>query len=235
MSSILKALKKLEEEKISLEEEGRRLNLSSEILRQQRHAGNSPWLLRGFAALAVVVIILLTALLMSRPAEKTQQNSGQHQTSPPPQPTLQQQPAHQTQLLPNQSTVQPADAATAAKAVGPLPREARSLPEPVRPAAVQKLPLPELPGSEPLPVRDVQPKQLPKSTTQTVESPEPRLTLSGIAWNKDSAERLAIINGQPASTGSHIGGAVVEEILPDRVRLSSKGKVFELSIGRPDK
>jgi general secretion pathway protein B len=122
--------------------------------------------------------------------------------------------------------------ATGAKTARSLPQETGSLPEPAKAPVTRKFPLPELPGNEPLPAQAVQPKQLPKPPAQAVETSEPRLTLSGIAWNKDSAERLAIINGQPASTGSHIGGAVVEEILPDRVRLSSKGRVFELSIGR---
>lgn len=58
------------------------------------------------------------------------------------------------------------------------------------------------------------------------------ITLSGIAWNKDSADRLAIVNGQTLTTGSAVGSAVVEEILPDRVRFSQGGKSYEVHLGR---
>jgi general secretion pathway protein B len=66
-------------------------------------------------------------------------------------------------------------------------------------------------------------------------SSELTFTLSGIAWNKDSAERLAIINGQPTATGSSVNGVIVEEILQDRVKLSHSGRSFELLIGKPAK
>jgi general secretion pathway protein B len=59
--------------------------------------------------------------------------------------------------------------------------------------------------------------------------------VSGIAWNKDSADRLAIVNGQPLTTGSAIAGALVEEILPDRVRFSQEGKTFEVHLGNAGK
>jgi general secretion pathway protein B len=66
-----------------------------------------------------------------------------------------------------------------------------------------------------------------------VTSPtEAALTLNGIAWNRDSADRLAIINGQPAGVGENVAGAVVVEILQDRARFTRNGKTFELSIGK---
>lgn len=247
MSSILKALKKLEEEKLNPDDEPRRVNVSSDILRQPRDKRANNRLLLGIALIGILIVILLITLLL-RPAPKeasipaatpatTTLPATQPPTSAPPA-ALQAPPASvpEVQKAP-QLPAQPAMPlpATGAKAARPLPQETISLPEPARAPVTRKFPLPELPGSEPLPAQAVPPKQLPKPQAQTVDSPEPRLTLSGIAWNKDSAERLAIINGQPASTGAHIGGAVVEEILPDRVRLSSKGRIFELSIGRSDK
>lgn len=240
MSSILKALKKLEEEKLNPDDEPRRVNVSSDILRQPREKRANTRLLQGIALLGVLIVMLLIALLLLKPAAKEAAlpalpATATPVTTPPvtvpPAASLPASP--QARLLPAQPA--PPLPATGAKAARSLQQETVSLPEPARHLPASKAPLPELPGSEPLPAQTVQPKQPPKPAVQTVESPESRLTLSGIAWNKDSAERLAIINGQPASTGSHIGGAVVEEILPDRVRLSSKGRVFELSIGRSDK
>ncbi|NJD92334.1 MAG: hypothetical protein FIA91_12630 [Geobacter sp.] len=237
MSSILKALKKLEEEKLTPDDEPRRGKVSSDILRQPREKRANSRLLLGIAIIGVLIVILLITLLL-RPAPKEASLPAPAATVPPvPAPSAGQQPlpasvpeVQKAPLLPAQPAM-PLPA-TGAKAARPLPQETVSLPEPARAPVTRKFPLPELPGSEPLPAQAVPPKQLPKPPAQTVENSEPRLTLSGIAWNKDSAERIAIINGQPASTGSHIGGAVVEEILPDRVRLSSKGRVFELSIGR---
>ena len=241
MSSILKALKKLEEEKLSQDDVQRRVNVSSDILRQPRDRRPNRRLLQGIAFIGIVIVILLIIQLLLKPAPKEALLPAPAVTAPPvtaPPATVPPQPAflpeaHKARMLPDQPAA-PLPA-TGVKAARPQQQETSSLPEPARPASSRKFPLPELPGSEPLPVQTGQPKQLPKQAAPPVENAEPRLTLSGIAWNKDSAERLAIINGQPASTGSHIGGAVVEEILPDRVRLSSKGRVFELSIGRSDK
>lgn len=241
MSSILKALKKLEEEKLRQDDEPRRVNVSSDILRQSGDKRAHRRLLQGIAVIGVVIVILLSTLLLLKKETKEASLQAPAATAPlvtAPPAVLQPPPA----LIPEGQKVQltPAQPAAPLPAAGtkadrPLPQETVNLPEPARAAPARKFPLPELPGSEPLPNQAVQSKQLPKQAAQPVENPEPRLTLSGIAWNKDSAERLAIINGQPASTGSQIGGAVVEEILPDRVRLSSKGRVFELTIGRTDK
>jgi len=75
-------------------------------------------------------------------------------------------------------------------------------------------------GRKPLP---------PRAPEQTDTS----LTLSGIAWNKDSSDRLAIINGQPTATGAIVNGVVVEEIMPDRVKVNSAGRSFEIFLGKP--
>jgi hypothetical protein len=61
------------------------------------------------------------------------------------------------------------------------------------------------------------------------------LTLSGIAWNNDSADRLAIINGQPTATGAVVGGVVIEEIMPDRVKVTNNGRSFEIILGKTAK
>jgi general secretion pathway protein B len=90
----------------------------------------------------------------------------------------------------------------------------------------------EPPGAQP-----VQPEPLPQPAPPKTQPAQPAaidtpLTLSGIAWNKDSADRLAIINGQAIATGATVNGLVVEEILQDRVRLSNRRKSFELQLGK---
>jgi general secretion pathway protein B len=56
------------------------------------------------------------------------------------------------------------------------------------------------------------------------------LTVSGIAWQDAPSARRAVVNGTLVSEGTQVGGATVEEILPSRVRFSSGGRRFTLSI-----
>ena len=60
----------------------------------------------------------------------------------------------------------------------------------------------------------------------------PNLKLTGIAWQKDSASRLAVVNGSAVSQGSMIDGVKIEEILPDKVRFSVGQRNFEISLGK---
>lgn len=223
MSSILKALKKLEEEKIAQYEESRR-HVSGEILKPQIERGISAkwlWLLAGVST--VVILLLLVALLRKAPTEQL---------------TVKVNPSVKNEMTPPS----PAQEAPLTKPAEGIPKSATplALPAPeqqlksqtvLTPPLIHNLPRPaetELPGfkapeptrAEPAPV-----KLLPAST-------EAALTLNGIAWNRDSTDRLAIINGQPAGVGEIVAGAVVVEILQDRARFSRNGKTFELSIGK---
>ena len=58
----------------------------------------------------------------------------------------------------------------------------------------------------------------------------PKLNVVGIAWQKDNALRLAIVNGVPVREGGVVNGATVREILPDKVRFSVNGKDFDLPL-----
>jgi general secretion pathway protein B len=59
------------------------------------------------------------------------------------------------------------------------------------------------------------------------------LTVSGIAWQEKPAARRAVINGTLMEEGASVNGATVEEILPTRVRFSSGGRQFTVSISSP--
>jgi general secretion pathway protein B len=94
----------------------------------------------------------------------------------------------------------------------------------------------EMPASHfPVPVTPQAESGRKQLLTHAPEQAETSLTLSGIAWNKDSADRLAIINGQPTVTGAIVSGVVVEEIMPDRVKVNSAGRSFEIFLGKPAK
>lgn len=59
----------------------------------------------------------------------------------------------------------------------------------------------------------------------------PALHVGGIAWQKDSSSPMAIVNGTPVAEGSTVGGARVEKIYQERVRFSCQGRSFEVGLG----
>ncbi len=61
-------------------------------------------------------------------------------------------------------------------------------------------------------------------------TPLPALNVSGIVWQKDSAFRMAVVNGVPVREGGTVEGATVREILSDRVRFTLNGKDLEVPL-----
>ncbi len=83
--------------------------------------------------------------------------------------------------------------------------------------------VPEKPSAAPeQPVRK-QPVAEPPTTP-------PSLKLSAIVWHEEPSKRIAMINGTISTEGSVVEGVKVEEIHPDRVRLSYGGRVFEIPL-----
>lgn len=209
MSSILKALKKLEQEKAVRKQE--EIDLSREILQDEAPLQRRlPWQ-RGAGIVAIILLALTVIILLwKKPTGPMQANA----------PALQQTAPQSTQgetvpVMVQQQPSNPAEKPTAIRvplhATTQTKKSTSSArPEPKGPAVIQQAE----------PAR----QQAPNSAEE--------LSVSGIAWNKDSSERLAIVNGQPLTTGSVINGAIVEEILKDRVRFSISGRSFEISIGK---
>lgn len=231
MSSILKALKKLEAEK-SLLDAKKEINVSREILKQSSENRNMVkwlWLLGSSAA---IIIIFLTFALIRKPAANIVETSRElplaAQTAPVALPAQNQlvapQPSTNTKNIPITSPATSIDPAQ--KQILQLPAQTNSGLTEIREV---ELPGTAVPLAEPQKIKPL----LKAAALPAPASSELTFTLSGIAWNKDSAERLAIINGQPTATGSTVNGVIVEEILQDRVKMSHNGRSFELSIGRP--
>jgi hypothetical protein len=231
MSSILKALKKLEEEK-SLPKNEKEVKISRDILKSQAEGKNSvKWLWRLGISATAVIIILSIALF-----RKSTTDVAKSPHMPPASPL-----STSISPLPPATLPQPL-AVVGKKTAIPTPsslkvlNKSSSLPL-LSPARKDPRTLTELPSTQAVTV------ELPK-TDHVVNSALPlqtslpndaALTLSGIAWNTDSMDRLAIINGQPAATGAIVNGAVVEEILQDKVRMNLSGRTFELFLGRQTK
>ena len=60
----------------------------------------------------------------------------------------------------------------------------------------------------------------------------PSIEVNGIAFQDESTDRVAIVNGVSVSNGSIIGGAKVEDILKDLVRFSYGGEKFDVALGQ---
>lgn len=74
----------------------------------------------------------------------------------------------------------------------------------------------------------LRPEQVPDS--QPLKSSLPSLNVTGIAWEKDSPVHLAIVNGTSVVEGSLVNGAKVEKILPDRVRFTFENRSFDVPL-----
>jgi len=227
MSTILRALKKLQHDKASRTPDQTDIDL--EFLRSSPPAPRrSP--LKG----ALLVGLLLacgsaaTYLFMTR-AEK------EPAARPPAAPQARQAAfRNPTSALATVPPLANRSSAAAPQAVSAPPAQALQKPAPA-PLAVQP----------PLPAATSQPESLPRQTPVTKQpaphaaktpkapvrtTPLPSLTVNGIALS-DGEKRKAIVNGMSVSIGSVIEGARVEDIQENRVRFSHGGKTFEISVG----
>lgn len=84
----------------------------------------------------------------------------------------------------------------------------------------------------------------PVDTVRTIEAPHssptntiirPVLTVNGIAFQEGSGDNMAVINGTTVTRGSEIEGAKVEEIQNDRVRFSQNGERFEIILNKTNR
>ena len=91
--------------------------------------------------------------------------------------------------------------------------------------------VPQLP-SEPVQSEPQRAAAAPVPATTPAETSLPLLKVAGIAWQKDAASRVAMVNGAAVTTGGRVSGARVEDILPDRVRFSFDGKNFDVPLGK---
>ncbi|HZV81393.1 MAG TPA: general secretion pathway protein GspB [Geobacteraceae bacterium] len=233
MSSILKALKKLEQEK-AMRREGE-IDLSREILhgptrRKRRFSWQWPAAITTIVLLFAIVAILLTRETMTVKPEQHPASLRETQLPSTPAPVAAQGISQNPAYAPQLETV-PVYKPAKVSAANPAPTRITMPLSPPQQSSMQAPSLPPVtsPVTAPAPKAEPLRKQAPQAPV------DPAFAVSGIAWNKDSADRLAIVNGQPLTTGSFLDGAVVEEILPDRVRFSQEGKTFEVHLGKSGK
>jgi len=239
MSSILKALKKLEQEKAV--RRGGNPDIARGILRKVAKDKKKPrWLFPVSVAGAALVASLFTLAIMAvfQPSRRTAETVAKSQDTvkPPLVPAqglsapliesrkeLNQSGSPAEQVVPKAGRI----VKTSGSVKTPLARirPAVSLPE-----ATSETPSP--PPEAPSPPKVQEPAaKVGQLTKPSVVHSLPSLTVSGIAWQKDSSDRVAVVNDTSVSEGVMVEGARVEQIFQDRVRFSYDKQTFEIPLG----
>jgi general secretion pathway protein B len=227
MSTILRALKKLEHEKTSRKPDPADIDLeflSSSPATPAPH--RSP--LRS---------VLMVGLLLACGSTATYLFMTQAEKKPVPvprpvAPQARQAIAFKPATSALSSTVALANRSSAAslRAVSAPPAQAQPKPAPA-PHATQPAKHQSEPQTKQVSIkkqRMPQAAKAPKSSFQSTSFTS--LTVNGIALS-DGEKRKAIVNGMPVSVGSVIEGARIEDIQENRVRFSRGKKKFEISVG----
>ncbi len=144
-------------------------------------------------------------------------SSPAQQVEPAPSPPLS-QPVHETHEQINRVPPRPESISESRIAPSSIPfapsMEGKKAPQGV---------VPEKPSAAPE-------QPAPKRSVAEPPATPPSLKLSAIVWHEEPSKRIAMINGTISTEGSVIEGVKVEEIYPDRVRLSYGGRVFEIPL-----
>jgi len=221
MSTILRALKKLEHDKATRKPDPTEMDLEFLDSTPPAHR-RSP-----------LKLILTVGLLICGASGATYLFMGGTENKPAPSPPIPPQ-VRQAAFKP---------VTTAKPAVSVLAHSSSATSPPAVPLQAEQKPVTTLPAAKPPQAitKESPPKQVPAAKQHVPQTPKapkaqlqapshPSLTVNGIALS-DGEKRKAIVNGMSVSVGSVIEGARVEEILGNRVRFSHGGKTFEISVG----
>ena len=213
MSSILKALRRLEEER------ARKSHVAPEIaaslLRSNvRRRPTPPWI---WPTVIIAVAAMATAVLWSwRPA-------------PVASPIV-------TSIT---APVTISRAVTAGRGGEVIIEEVMDQRRPVLlPPAVQP---DSEPAHLPAKVNPPAPRVEPGVSTPTVaDNPVPAFiaerqtpVVSAIVWQEDGSARMAVVDGLPVMTGEFVGTAKIQEILRDRILFTEAGMLFTVYVDPP--
>jgi general secretion pathway protein B len=219
MSSILKALQKLERDREA--RQAKPADIQRGILRQSQRRGAQapPWKLPLAVGAAAILAALGTYLLVGRGTPPSQQAA-----AVPASPVAVPAPSAPESASP------PLPAAQTAQQLSPQPHDLHA----DRPALTAPRRAPASPSlnDEDEATRPVEHAQAsaPPAPPPAAAAP-PQISVSGIGWRDDPASRMAMVNGSPVRVGATVQGARVEEIFPDRVRFSIQGRPFEVAVG----
>jgi hypothetical protein len=216
MSSILKALKKLEEEKSARTPDA--LKIDTEILR-----GGSPsrFPYQNVTLLAVLFFVCGSALTFLYVKQ------GAHPDGNLPPRTAQYPPAAADETR----KTAPAEGGTSPDMqIEPARSKAKNAPESApraKPLKHGRATAPAVTG-KPAPVVAATPAAPPAAPAKHI----PTLKVEGIAYHFGSADSLAVVNGNTVYAGAIVEGVKVEEIGKDRIRFNYEGEKFEVPLGK---
>lgn len=227
MSSILKALKKLEAENAVARRDPVRID--TEILRAPPPESRISPMGIVLAAILFLCGATVTYVYMSR---------NRHPPTPSPQ-----EPVSSTVLVtPSPRHGEPESPRGAAEADG---KKRGPVPAPDDPRLSRHRPLSPTPGRQVLhmppgervrPTATADPEQRKAAhISHAAPAPQtPTLRVDGIAF-QDGAEGVAVVNGVPVSQGESVEGARVVEVQRDRVLFSHGGKKIEVLMGKSNR
>ncbi|MDR3581406.1 MAG: general secretion pathway protein GspB [Oryzomonas sp.] len=218
MSSILKALKKLEEEKSARTPDA--LKIDTEILR----GGNpSRFPYRNVTLLAVLFFACGSALTYLYVRQ------GAHQADNLPPRTAQHTPsgaAEPRKTMPAEGDL--------SRTVQVEPPRSRAKNAPASTLRAKHLKNSRATASavtgQPKPGIAATPPAAPPPATPVKRIPTIRV--DGIAYHFGSADSLAVVNGNTVYAGAIVEGVKVEEIGKDRIRFNYEGERFEVPLGK---
>ena len=217
MSLILDALKKLDREKAA--KRGGTVNVASGILQQERSKRRlmvMPVAAVLFAAVAAVAVTYYWTGMPSLPIGASQPAA----TSPPP--AVQTTPA--VPPVPPVAQQEPAAEPKPGPAAEPGKQQIATPPPP---AAEVKKPVEKSRTRTPAVTETV---RVQEKNNNTASSPRPALKVSGIVWQEERSARRAFVNDIPVREGDMIKDVKVVEILPNNVRFSHDGQVFDVRL-----
>jgi general secretion pathway protein B len=219
MSSILKALKKLEHDTTNCKPD--RMRIDAKILQESYSKKFSSTVVLLIAVVLFVCGGGATYLYMKRSA-----------TEAPVPPAITMPEVHKPSRPPVEKGVQPAGksnvrppAASPVLPVTKVQNKTNKIPavtsQPIRAEILAEPPAakPETPSAAPTP---------PGARV----SGRPKLTINGVAYQEGSNDSMAVINGMTVTSGTIIEGVKVEEILKDRVRFSQGNEQFEIILNK---
>lgn len=227
MSSILKALKKLEDERGASRPDT--LKIDSDILRSESS--------HRYSTTGVVLAALLlfaggsvaTYMFMKQDALPVKQNNIVSEKIQ--SPSNSQTPAAsdvKTVKLPENVEIVPARRSDSVKATisKPQKKAVASVPEQSRTLQLNS----DIKHEDRKKIRNETTAQ-PRIESKTV----PLLRVNGIAFQEGVSDSVAVVNGIPVSAGSVIEGVKVEVIQKNRVRFNYNGDTFEIQLGKSNR
>jgi general secretion pathway protein B len=224
MSSILKALKRLEEDKADRLDAP--VDIGRDILRQPRRPRRSttmpalPLAVAGSLIVAGVLFVLIVWKTSKAPdfAKKMEPVVAM----PPSAPQL------SVAAPPDRPVALHEPEVVEVRMTAPAPASANE------PAVISTVPRPKRKAETTAVVKAPVLAPLAKPAASAVaqqEAARPNLAVTGIVFQSDRQARLAVVNDLPVMEGTVIEGARVEEIFADRVRFVWEDRTFEVELG----